>query len=67
MKVTEAKNTPLHTKVKVAMDGRTQRWLSMGARIPEADLSKKLNGHVPFSAAEITRINDLLKTEFSAE
>lgn len=65
MKVTQVKDVPLPQRVKEAMDGRTQRWLSMGARIPEADLSKKLNGHVPFSAAEITRINDLLKTDFS--
>jgi len=49
-------------QVKIAMDGRTQRWLSFEARIPEADLSKKMNGGLDFSDEEISRINEVLKS-----
>ena len=50
-------------QVKVALDGRTQRWLSFGARISEYDLSKKLNGTLDFSQEELDRINEVLKSE----
>lgn len=49
-------------QVKKAMDGRTQRWLSFEARIPEADLSKKMNGGLEFTEDEISRINETLKS-----
>jgi len=47
-------------QVKIALDGRTQRWLSFSARIPEADLSKKINGVWEFTDEEISRINQVL-------
>lgn len=43
-----------------ALDGRTQRWLSIRAQIPESDLSKKMNGTWEFKKEEITRINSVL-------
>jgi len=49
-------------QVEVALDGRTQRWLSLNARIPESELSKKMNGYLKFTEAEIARINDILKS-----
>lgn len=48
-------------QVKTALDGRTQRWLSFSARIPEAELSKKLKGTMEFTEEEIKRINAVLK------
>ena len=49
-------------QVEVALDGRTQRWLSLNARIPESELSKKMNGYLKFMEAEIARINEILKS-----
>lgn len=50
-------------QVKIALDGRTQRWLSFGARIPEYELSKKMNNLVDFTEDEVNRINEVLKSE----
>lgn len=50
-------------QIKVALDGRTQRWLSFEARIAEQDLSKKMNGKLEFSEDEVNRINEALKVE----
>lgn len=50
-------------QVKVALDGRTQRWLALQIRIPETDLSKKMNDVVPFTQDEIKQINELLKVK----
>lgn len=50
-------------QVKNALDGRTQRWLSLAARIPEAELSKKINGEREFTSEEIKRINEVLKSK----
>jgi hypothetical protein len=50
-------------QIKVALDGRTQRWLSFEARIAEQELSKKMNGKMDFSDQEIERINEALKFE----
>lgn len=61
------KELSLPEKIKIALDGRTQRWLCFSARIPEAELSRKMNGKIPFNQEEINKINDLLKTDFSAE
>jgi hypothetical protein len=47
-------------QVKYALDGRTQRWLSFRAEIPESDLSKKMNGVLDFTEDEIKRINEIL-------
>lgn len=43
-----------------AMDGRTQRWLSLRAMIPEAELSRKLNGKNEFTDNEIETIEKVL-------
>ncbi len=50
-------------QVKVALDGRTQRWLALQIRMPETDLSKKMNEAVPFTEDEIKQINELLKVD----
>jgi hypothetical protein len=50
-------------QVEVALDGRTQRWLSLNARIHETELSKKMNGIIEFTEDEITRINEALKSK----
>lgn len=50
-------------QVKIALDGRTQRWLALQIRIPETDLSKKMNDVVPFTEDEIKQINELLKVK----
>ena len=64
-KIMEIKNElRLHEKIKEALDGRTQRWLSLNAKIPESELSRKMQGKLLFTDAEITRINEALKTDF---
>lgn len=59
----EIKELKLHEKIKEAMDGRTQRWLSLNAKIPESELSRKMQGKLLFTNAEISRINEALKTD----
>lgn len=59
----EIKEMKLHDKIKQALDGRTQRWLSLNAKIPESELSRKMQGKLLFTNAEITRINEALKTD----
>ena len=54
----------LHERIKEALDGRTQRWLSLNAKIPESELSRKMQGKLLFTDAEIARINEALKTDF---
>ena len=48
-------------QIKVALDGRTQRWLSFEVRIPEPDLSKKMTGAMDFTEDEIKSIEQRLK------
>lgn len=43
-------------QIEKALDGRTRRWLSIEARIPEYDLSKKMNGGLSFREEELQRI-----------
>jgi len=47
-------------QIKVALDGRTQRWLSFEVRIPESDLSKKMTGDMDFSEDELKSIQERL-------
>ena len=54
----------LHERIKEALDGRTQRWLSLNAKIPESELSRKMQGKLLFTNLEISRINEALKTDF---
>jgi hypothetical protein len=48
-------------QVKVALDGRTQRWLALEIKIPESVLSKKMSGEVMFTDADVNSINKRLK------
>ncbi len=48
-------------QIKTALDGRTQRWLSFEVRIPEPELSKKMNGGLDFTEEEIIAIEERLK------
>lgn len=48
-------------QIKVALDGRTQRWLSIEVSIAEAELSKKMNGAMDFTEQELKRIEERLK------
>lgn len=50
-------------QIKVALDGRTQRWLSFEIRMPETDLSKKMNGEAEFTDEEIEKINNRLNAK----
>lgn len=48
-------------QIKKALDGRTQRWLSFECRIPEADLSRKMNeNELEFTEDELKRIEERL-------
>ena len=49
-------------QIKIALDGRTQRWLSFKVEIPESDFSKKMNGAMNFTSIEIERINKRLNS-----
>ena len=49
-------------QIKIALDGRTQRWLSFKVEIPESDFSKKMNGALDFTQDEIDRINARLSS-----
>jgi hypothetical protein len=53
-------------QVEIALDGRTQRWLALQIRMPETDLSKKMNGKVEFTEEEIKQINTILKSKIQA-
>ena len=53
----------IHERIKEALDGRTQRWLSLNAKIPESELSLKMQGKLLFTNTEIIRINEALKTD----
>lgn len=50
-------------QVKLALDGRTQRWLSFEIRMAESILSKKMNGDVPFTREDINAINTRLSSK----
>ena len=59
------KEEKLIEAIKLALDGRTQRWLSLNAKIPESELSRKMKGNKEFLDSELERINALLKTNFT--
>jgi hypothetical protein len=56
----EDKKLTIAEQVRIALDGRTQRWLSFEVRIPEPDLSRKMKGEMNFMPDEIERINTRL-------
>lgn len=64
---TETKELSIPDQIKVALDGRSQRWLCFNAKIAESELSRKMNGKDLFTAKEIQRINDLLNSNITIE
>lgn len=44
-------------QVREALDGRTQRWLALEIKMPEAVLSRKMKGELFFTKDEIQSIN----------
>jgi hypothetical protein len=56
------KKLTIPEQVKVALDGRTQRWLSFEIRMPESILSKKMNKERPFTLDDIRKINTRLNS-----
>jgi len=64
LKIMEEKKS-LKEQIEVALDGRSQRWLSFEVRIAEAELSKKINGVLEFTDAEIEKINKRLGSSIS--
>jgi hypothetical protein len=59
------KEKSLKEQFEIALDGRSQRWLSFEVRIAEAELSKKINGIIEFTDAELERINKRLGSSIS--
>lgn len=55
---------PIPEQIKTALDGRTQRWLSFEVRIPEQELSKKMNGSLEFTEDELKSIEERLNFKF---
>lgn len=51
----------IQEQIKLALDGRTQRWLAMQVQMPEDTLSKKMNGIIEFNEADLKVINERLK------
>lgn len=49
--------------IKTAMNGRSQRWLSLEIKMAEGDLSKKMNGNLDFTEEDIKSINTVLKSK----
>ena len=49
-------------QVRVALDGRTQRWLALEIKMPEDNMSKRMTGTVQFTQEEINSINNRLKS-----
>jgi hypothetical protein len=49
-------------QIKVALDGRTQKWLCLEVKISEQDMCARMKGRIPFTLAELTRINARLKS-----
>lgn len=51
-------------QIKIALDGRTQRWLSFEIRLSEDLLSKKMKGAAEFSEKEKEAIEKRLNFKF---
>lgn len=54
------KTLTIGQQIKNALDGRSQRWLSLRINMPESDLSKKLKGKAEFTVQEIGLIEKQL-------
>lgn len=59
------KKVTVPEQVKNALDGRTQRWLAMEIRMPEDELSKKMNGINEFTDEDIDAINKRLSSNIT--
>lgn len=55
--------TTISEQIRTALDGRTLRWLSFEIRMPETQLSKKMNFHENFSQEDIDKINARLSSK----
>jgi hypothetical protein len=55
-----AVKTSIPEQIKLALDGRTQRWLSFEVRIAEHELSRKMKGVIEFKEEELKRIEKRL-------
>lgn len=60
MAVKKKKPSEVIDKIKVALDGRTQRWLALRVKMDEPDLSNKLNGVREFSDVDKAKISEAL-------
>lgn len=60
------KELSLSEQIKIALDGRPQRWLSVRMFIGEIDLSRKMNGVLEFSEEDIEKINKVLKCQIKS-
>lgn len=50
-------------QIKKALDGRTNRWLALEIKMPESELSKRMNGKMPFSKEQLKSIESRLGVE----
>lgn len=58
------KKLSIQDQIKEALDGRTQRWLAMEIKMPESNLSKKMQGvdGYIFTPEDIEKINTRLSS-----
>ncbi len=54
----------LKEKIKEALDGRSQRWLSLKMPMAETDLSRKISNN-QLTQQEIDRINSILNSNIT--
>lgn len=59
------KKLTIPQQIKKALDGRSQRWLALEIKMPESNMSKKMNGApgYEFTEADINKINKRLKSK----
>lgn len=59
------KETPFHEKLSIALDGRTNRWLSNKSGIHESDISKIVSGRLLPTDNQIAKIKTVFPTDFT--
>jgi hypothetical protein len=57
-------NQKISDKIRYAMVGRTQRWLSDQTLIPEDRLSNKMRSRTKWTQEDLDKINKVLNTDF---
>jgi hypothetical protein len=62
-----AKKLSIQEQIKKALDGRSQRWLAMEIKMPESNLSKKMQGkdNYIFTTSDIAKINKRLNVKIA--